>query len=808
MGPRKPTTRPAGTSKLRSSTASCAPKRLVSPRTETAGAVTEDSGPGRDHRPYAPWPAAEGTLGLLLRRAAKAAVAATVTVAALTVLVAWIALRVEWDVPEPAALTGPTELRDADGRVIARFTAEVDRRLVALDDVAPVAVAAVVAAEDARFYEHDGVDPLSLVRAVVANVRTGGISQGGSTLTQQYVKNAFVGDDQTLLRKVREAVIAIQLERTTSKEEILERYLNAVSFGEGAYGIEAAARTYFGVRAADLDAAQAATLAQLLPAPSVRNPRNDPDGARVRRDALLARMGQLDLLDDAEVTAAQERPLEVADRPRVTTDAPAFVGYVRRQLEAAYGPDAVLTGGLRVETTFRPDVQAALDEAVAEVLPAELAGEVEAAAVALDPRTGDLLAIHGGRDLQLGDLDLATMARRQNGSAFKPFVLSAALTDGLVEPTTRRPSPGRVTIDDCVDHDGGPIEVRGGPGGSTTVHEAMVASVNTTYQLLGCELGGPRIVREARRLGAANRIGTDAAVALGGSSYGASVLDMASAYATFANDGLHCPAHAVTRVRDLEGADVPPPSEVTTVPGQDDRFRRPPRALLDERPDRWVARDDGDCVAVLDRRVARQVTEALVDVVGRGTGREADIGRPQAGKTGTTSDTKDAWFVGYTPELVIAVWVGDPGRDGEVTALRDVAGVGEVFGGTLPARIWATAARRVLDGVDPTPFPRSDDVDEEDAGAEEAGPSVGPRRSLPAPTAPPPPPSEPDPEDAATDAEVGGDPDGPEADGPPVDDEVAPPDDEAPPDEPAPDPGPPDEPDGADEDRCLIVFTC
>ncbi|WP_052666260.1 transglycosylase domain-containing protein [Nitriliruptor alkaliphilus] len=738
-------------------------------------------------------------VALVARRAIVAFVSAGVTVAALVVLVAAIALRVDWDVPEPVALSGPTVLLDVNGDPLARFTAEVDREVVTLDQVAPVVVDAVVAAEDARFYEHDGVDPLSLVRAVVSNVRTGGIAQGGSTLTQQYVKNAFVGDDQTLMRKVREAVVAIALERSTSKEEIVERYLNTVAFGEGAEGIEAAARTYFGVGAADLDAAQAATLAQLLPAPSVRNPRADPAGAEARRDALLARMGELGSLTPEEVAAALATPLEVAPRPHVTTDAPAFVGYVRRQIAHAFGPEAVLTGALTVQTTYDPAVQRALDDAVAEVLPADEVGDVQAGAVAIDPRSGAILAIHGRRDMQLGDLDLATMTRRQNGSAFKPFVLAAALEDELVTPSSTRPAPGSVTISDCVDHDGAAITVRGGPGGSLTVHEALVRSTNTTYQLLGCELGGPRIVEGARRLGVASEVGTEAAVALGGSSFGASVLDMASAYGTFANDGMLCPARSIAEVRDRDGTVVDLPDEVVVIPDQPRTPRRPDAELLDARPDELRERDADGCHGALDARVARQVTEALQGVIERGTGRAADIGRPQGGKTGTTTDAKDAWFVGVTPELSLAVWIGDPGDDGEVSPLSDLLGLSEVTGGSLPAAIWARAAEVALADVEPTPFPSVEDLAIEDDGS----PRPGPARQIPTDPTPEPEP-EPTPDETGEDDDAvadDGDTDEP-APPPPGDDDA----DADPADDADDDGGPPDDED--DDDRCLIVFRC
>jgi penicillin-binding protein 1A len=725
---------------------------------------------------------------LLVRRGLIASFAATTTVAFLGALSAWIALNVAWAVPDPGALSGPTQILARDGTVVARFTAEVDRRPVTLDEVSEVAKAAVVAAEDARFREHGGVDPVSLLRAVVSNVRTGGIAQGGSTLTQQYVKNAFVGDEQTLLRKVREAVIAIQLERDVSKDEILERYLNTVYFGEGAYGIEAAARTYFGVRAADLDAAQAATLAQLLPAPSARNPRSDPDGSARRRDALLDRMVGLGWLDASEAAEAKDAPVEVAPRARIDTPAPSFVDHVRRQLEHAYGSQVLLTGALTVRTSLDLEAQARIDEAVAARLPADEVGDVEAAVVALDPRSGEVLAIHGGRDARLGDLNLATMTRRQNGSAFKPFVYAAALEDGVSEATTTWPAPSRTTIRQCVGHDGPPFEVRGGPGGNLSLHEALVRSTNTTFQLVGCELGGERIVEMATRLGVGNEVPATASVALGGAAFGASVLDMAAAYGAVANDGLRCPPRTITEIVGSDGRSWELPPEVVTTIDHERRPLGPTEDELDERPTDLADLDEDGCYGALDPDVARTVTQALADAVERGTGTRAGIDRPQAGKTGTSQDVKDAWFVGYTPQLSLAVWVGDTGRDGQVDALRGIGGFAEVYGGTIPAQLWADTAASILADEEPQPFP------EPGAITTDEGPRVAPPRAVPGP--PTPQPTDDAPEDGG-EAEPEGDtaPDDSEEPEEPADPEPAPAEEEPPEDE-------------EEDDTCLLVFRC
>jgi penicillin-binding protein 1A len=738
-------------------------------------------------------------VGLVLRRAVLALLAAFLTMAALVLLTAWAALRVSWAVPDPGEMAGPTELLDRNGAVIARFTAELDREVVDLEDVAPVARDAVIVAEDARFYEHSGVDPLSLLRAVVTNLRTGGIAQGGSTLTQQYVKSAFVGDERTVMRKVREAVISIQLERDVDKEEILERYLNEVYFGEGAYGIEAAARAYFDRPAAELEAHQAATLAQLLPAPSVRNPRADPTGARQRRDALIERMVETGRLDAAEARDARQRDLDLAEPRRLETKAPAFTDHVRRQLEHAFGERVMHAGALTVRTTLDLEAQDVLDEVAAERLPGDDAPQVEAAMVALAPDSGDVLAMHAGRETQVGGFNLATMTRRQNGSAFKPFVYAAALEDGIVERDSVRPAPASTTISRCEGHDGGPFTVRGGPGGSATVHQAMVRSVNTTYQLLGCELGGERVVEQARRMGVRNEIPATASVALGGAAYGASVLDMASAFGTFANDGRYCPARSILEITGPRGETIEVPPEIVTVPGQPPE----PRAWSDEerdaRPEHLAEHDRGSCGAATHPNVARTTTQALVDVVAGGTGSRADIGRPQAGKTGTSQENKDAWYVGYTPELSLAVWIGDAGRDGSVGSLPALHGFSQVYGGTLPAMMWADAAEQLLTDVEPTEFPEPGAID---LAGEDDAPGVAPARPVP------PPPGSTEADDAADtprdpDADEGAEDPAVPDEGPPTAPEEDPERGDAPPEE-----APPPEQDEEDDDRCLVVFRC
>ncbi|MBW3661575.1 MAG: penicillin-binding protein [Actinobacteria bacterium] len=644
----------------------------------------------------------------LIRRMIVVGGSALLAAGLLLAFFAWLALQIDWQIPDAAALNSPSVLLDRDGGVIARFTGEQDRRLVTLEQVSDAAIDAVIAAEDERFYEHRGVDPASLIRAVARNVVTGSIEQGGSTLTQQYVRNAFrvVGRERTIVRKVREAVISIQLERRHSKTEILENYLNTVYFGEGAYGIEAASLTFFRKPARQLDVAEAAALAQALPAPSSRNPRVDPEGARERRDAVIDKMARHGMITPSQAERAKASPLQTQPRQPSEFRYPYFVEYVRKQLAQNYGPQAVLTGGLQVTTTIDPQIQRIVDEAVAQELPPQEGenADIEAGVVVIDPRNGDILAIHGGRNFIENQLDLATQGRRQNGSAFKPFGFVAALEEG-VDPDERYRAPGSIRIrsEDCegADPAAPTIAVSGGPGGSLRLRDGLSRSVNTVFIQVGCEVGPQRIVDTAARMGVRNEVTPNPAVAIGGPAFGASVLDMASSFATLANDGVYCPARSIRDVRDQNGLELDLPVEVTVVPDMPTHPRPYTEEERESRPDELRDRDTTRCFGAVDPDITRTTTQALERVVAETTGRRANIGRPQAGKTGTGNDERDAWFVGYTPDIAIAVWVGHRFSN---EPLRNVEGFRRVQGGTIPALIWKAAAERILEGVPHTDF--------------------------------------------------------------------------------------------------------
>ncbi len=574
-----------------------------------------------------------------------------------------------------------------DGEVLAELHAEQDREDVPLAEVSSDLVRAVVAIEDRRFFLHVGVDVAAIARAAVANVEGGGVEQGGSTITQQYVKNTMTGPAPTLDRKLKEAALAYQLEERYSKEEILERYLNTVYFGKGAYGARAAAETYFGVGPGELTLDQAALLAGLIQSPSRYDPYVAPDLAAARRSLVLDAMvdtGQLDPVT-AETAADAEIVLtpEALDPPTV---APYFIAEVKRLLQhdpdGTFAPviggtvddrvDALFTGGLRIVTTLDPTVQAQAEAAVAKVVPAD-AGP-SAAVVVTDPTTGAVRALVGGRDYDDPDdpnarFNLATQARRQPGSAFKPIVLATALQRGI---SLDREFPGG----DCVSFpsipDWSPCNYAGTVYGPLTLREATVRSANTVYARLAVEMGPTAILEMARTLGFEADWVQAPALALGAGEV--TPLEMAGAYGAFPTLGTYHRPYLVERIETAEG-------EVL-----------------------W--QHDAPAYRVIDPAAAYLVNQTLQDVVRRGTGVQAQVdGRPQAGKTGTSQRNADAWFVGYTPDFLAAVWVGF--ASGQVPMIPP-ATPEVVEGGRWPALIWKALAEQALDGVEPEPFPVPD----------------------------------------------------------------------------------------------------
>ncbi len=582
----------------------------------------------------------------------------------------------------PQIVAEPTMVYDAAGRQIALFRSSDRTVEVRPEQIPQVLKDAVVAIEDKRFWEHDGIDYEGIARAARTNLEVGGIAQGGSTLTQQYVKNVYLSTEQTFERKVSEALLATELEKVMTKEEILFGYLTTSYYGSGAYGIGAAAKIYFDKDLDQLDISEAAMLAGVVKAPTSLSPFVDREAADERRRLVLQAMLDQGYIDDDDYEREAARRLwsvEDDDLPNgpVTALIPRqskgaldhhfFVDHVEAELIDLLGPDLVYNGGLRVETTIDSRLQEAAEEAVARRL-GNTEYPIEMALATVEPDSGHILAMVGGRDHEFSQVNLATGGSTgfQPGSSFKPLVLAAAFRLGL-NPETRYPAPGRLQVPGC---SGGSCTIsnyshRG--YGNITLRQATAASVNTVYAQLVIDVTIDDTVELARSLGL-SRIDPDqnygASLALGAAE--SSPLEMASAYGTFANRGVRVAPTSILRVVDAEG-----------------------NVLIDNRA-RVGER-------ILDEAVADNVTDVLTDVIESGTGKAAAIGRPAAGKTGTAQAYRAAWFVGYTPQLATAVWMGHADR---LASLRNVNGVGAVTGGSHPAVAWGEFMGRAHEALE------------------------------------------------------------------------------------------------------------
>jgi penicillin-binding protein 1A len=570
-----------------------------------------------------------------------------------------------------------SQIRAADGSLLATLFEE-NRVQVSSAEIAKVVKDAVVAVEDARFWDHAGIDARAIARAAITNWTHGSTVQGGSTITQQLAKLMYFPEaERTLKRKLAEARVAIRLEREHPKEEILTMYLNRAYFGSGAYGIGAAAETYFRTKPSRLTLPQAAMLAGVIHAPGTLNPFDDPKASLDRRSYVLKRMRQERMITVAQETAASKQPIGLTKRkpPLGTLRYPYFVEFVKQQVLAdpAFGATAeerahaLFDGGLQITTTLDPRMQQAAEEAVRSTLP--YPSDPEAALVAIDPRTGAVRAMVGGRNFEKAQFNLAYQGRRQAGSAFKPFVLAAALEQGIrpdkrygSSPTTLHYGPGNALTWKVNNYDGV-------GHGFITIRQGMINSVNGVFARLVLDVGPSSVVDVAHRLGITSKLDAIPSIALGGLRVGVSPFEMASAYTTFANMGVHMPGHGVARAI---GPDGQPVFDETKLKGSQ-------------------AIDPGD---------AYTINDVLQDVVQKGTGRRAQIGRPLAGKTGTTEEYHDAWWVGYTPDLVTAIWVGY--RRGQVS-MRNVRGV-RVVGGSFPSQIFRGFMTKALAGVPPHDF--------------------------------------------------------------------------------------------------------
>jgi penicillin-binding protein 1A len=559
-------------------------------------------------------------------------------------------------------------------RVLAILRGDESRVLVKSEEIAPIMKQAIVAVEDKRFYEHNGVDLRGIFRALWEDIRSKSVVEGGSTITQQYVKNAYSRNEQTIARKVREAALAWQLTQRWSKDRILTAYLNTIYFGNGAYGILQAARTYFGGKGADeLTLPESALLAGIPANPSAFDPVQHPAAARARREYVLDQ-----LLEQERITPSEYRRANATDLPKpedvrlpgTRGPAPYFVNYVTDQLVWKYGAERVFGGGLEVTTTIDLDLQENAREAIRQVL-GETGGPA-AALVAIDPQTGAVKAMFGGTNFRRSQFNLATQAERQPGSSFKPIVLASAFRKGIA-PTTRITSK---PIDiDAGDRVWQVSNYEGSYLGTVDLRTATITSDNSVYAQLTKIVGPKAIADTAHDLGIRSELPSYFSIGLG--FVAVNPLDMTRAYATIANGGKRVDG-SITKDR---------PRVVSSV-----RFRKSGKVRTNE-PVEHV---------VLSEEKAETLTAILEQVVEQGTGKRARLsGRTAAGKTGTTDNYGDAWFVGYTPELAVAVWVGYPN---ELRPMETEFHGEPVAGGTLPAQIWKAFMTRALAKTGPKSF--------------------------------------------------------------------------------------------------------
>jgi penicillin-binding protein 1A len=542
----------------------------------------------------------------------------------------------------------------ANGSLLGAIPAEKNREPVALWRVSPWMRKATVAIEDHRFYEHGGVDYEGIARAAWKDLRAGHVVQGGSTITQQLVRNLYISKERTLSRKIKEACLAIKLSRARSKDWILGQYLNQVYYGNHAYGIEAAAQTYFSKRARFLTLSQSALLAGLPQAPSVYDPVNRPQTAVARRDQVLRAMRDYGDITPAQYqTAVAQRDLRLRPGKLYTRiREPYFFSYVRDQLIAEYGANTVRTGGLRVYTTINPRLQVAARKAIMDTL--YLRNDPAAAVVSINPANGAIRAMTAVTPGRTGNqFNLVAQARRQPGSTFKTFVLAAAINEGMNPSTTYytsapfhyQPDPYTPAWNvQTYDHS---------YSGSISVASATLASDNTVYAQLTLDVSPEKVAEMAHKLGVKSHLDVVPAMGLGADAI--SPLEEASAYATLAAGGVYSKPMAIRKVVLANGKE-----DTDAGWGQPQRSR------------------------VISDGVAYEVTKILEQNILEGTGVGAYFGRPAAGKTGTTDNHADAWFSGYVPQLETTVWVGYP--QGEIP-MENVHGI-SVAGGTFPATIW------------------------------------------------------------------------------------------------------------------------
>jgi penicillin-binding protein 1A len=583
------------------------------------------------------------------------------------------ALAIGGHLPPVDALYNPpseaTRIYAADGQLIASLYQE-NRASVPLAKIPMTLRRAVIDTEDAAFYHHHGIALRGVLRASFRNVRERGLAEGGSTITQQLARNLFLTNEKALSRKIAEMLLAIQIERRLTKDEILERYLNQVYFGQGAYGVEAASEVYFGKSVAGLNLPESALLAGLIRAPSYYSPYDHLDRAKVRRAEVLQRMVDVGDITPQQMRAAAAAPVHLVEKGNlgyIGIRAPYFVSYILPQLLQRYGEDVLYKGGLRIYTTLDLALQARAEAAVRTGLDQAARQHLNAhqgAMVVLDPTTGYIRAMIGGYDYRTSQFNRAWQAHRQPGSAFKPFTYTTLLLRGIPVTTTVVDEPISFPLPNGQTWEPKNFDQKW--HGTITMRYALENSINVATIRLEQRVGPRAVAETAHRMGVQSRLDPVLSLTLGSSDV--TLLEMTSAYGVFASGGVRAEPMAVLKVTDFSG-----------------------KVLEENVPHRTV---------VLSPEVAYVMTDLLKGVIKRGTGTAANINIPEAGKTGTADDYRNAWFIGFTPALVTGVWVGND----------DDSPMNRVVGGSLPASIWASFMRQATAHMNNKDWPRPANV--------------------------------------------------------------------------------------------------
>ncbi|MBD2449211.1 penicillin-binding protein [Nostoc sp. FACHB-152] len=564
-----------------------------------------------------------------------------------------------------------TYIYDIKGKLLASVHGEANREVVPLDRISPNLKRAVLASEDSHFYYHHGINPTGVGRAIVVNAVAGGVKEGGSTITMQLVKNLFLSQKRAITRKLAEAVLAIRLEQILSKDQILEMYLNQVYWGHNNYGVQTAARSYFDKSAETLTIAESAMMAGLIQAPEEFSPFASMKLAKQKQKEVLGRMLELKWITQQEYDDALKQEIKLGRIRSFQGSALPYVSNtVAQELAKKFGRDALLKGGMRVQTTVDAKFQIMAEDTVKKwhkTLSGQGLSKNQIALVAIDPRTHFVKALVGGVDPKASEFNRATQALRQPGSSFKPFVYYTAFATGKYGPDT-------TVIDAPVSYRDGdgwyfPRNYDGSFGGAMTIRKALSVSRNIPVIKLGKSVGMSKVIETCRTLGIMSPMEPVTSLPLG--AIGVTPLEMASAYATFANYGWQSQPTIIARITDSSG-----------------------NVLLDNTPKPKLVLDPWASAAIID---------TMTSVITEGTGKNAAIGRPAAGKTGTTSSEKDIWFVGTVPQLTTAVWVG---RDDNRQLAHGATG------GVMVAPIWKDFMTQALKGVPvekfkpPSKFPR------------------------------------------------------------------------------------------------------